>query len=411
LETFSVTQAGRDPRKIHSSYNPEKEAERYVASLRLDSSIECFILLECGLCYVIPFLQKINSKAKIINIHLSDEYLSKNAPPRNLKTAEWSPSSRERLSDFLENEMPDIESGTIKIIEWRPALKIFGGQYLAVLKETAAFIQRRCANKRTVLYFKERWERNTKKNIHLIQKNTGKSRRIDSTFFSPLDTIKKNIVVCASGPLLEDDIALIQEEQSGGECEIIAVSSALGALYARNIIPDIAITSDGGNWARFHLYEIMRLSKKPVVLASLNAALLSDFSALPLYLFSDGSAEQNALLQNSSRLCFALPARGTVSANAIDFAIMRTKGNIYITGLDLKNNDIASHARPYAFDIFLWEGANRFKPAYSLHYKRTKDAENGKTYTIYRDWFKNETAKYPPRIFFLSNKKTKWGVR
>jgi hypothetical protein len=401
-EISPAAQAGPGTRKIHSSYNPAREAERYIASLTFNTSIEYFILLECGLCYVIPFLQKINPSAKIISLHLSDEYLSPNAPPENAASTEWSPSAPLSVSDFLEQTIPDVEDGAIKIIEWRPALKIFGEQYLLLLKETAAFIQRTSANKRTANYFKTRWERNIKKNSGLLPHNTTPV---------PLNTIKKNIIVCASGPLLENDIALIKEEQQGGHCEIIAVSAALRALSAHGIIPDIVVTSDGGNWARFHLYEIMRLSKKPLVVASLSAALLSDFSKIPLYFFSDGSTEQNRPLKNAAHLNFMLPARGTVSAHAIDFALIRTTENIYITGLDLKNNDIASHARPYILDIFLWEKANRLRPLYSLHYKRTRDVEGGKAFAIYRDWFNNESAKYPGRLFFLANKKTRWSAR
>jgi hypothetical protein len=394
--------AGQGLRKIHSSYNPKREAERYIESLRLGSSIDCYILLECGFCYVIPFLQKINSQAKIISLHLSDEYISPNMQPENSGCAEWSPSAPLSLTDFLEQELPEVEDSKIKIIEWRPSLTIFGEKYLSLLKETAAFIQRACANKRTAVYFKKRWERNIKKNISLLHKNPP---------LIPLGTIKKNIVLCASGPLLEKDIILIKKERDRGDCEVIAVSSALCALCAQNIIPDIVLTSDGGNWARQHLYEIMRLTKKPAVAAALNASLLSDFSALPLYLFSDGGAEQEALLKDEGLAGFTLPARGTVSANAIDFALMRTNGNIYISGLDLKNNDISSHSRPYALDILLWEKADRLKPVYSLYYKRSKDVESGKSYAVYRDWFKNQTKKYPPRIFFLHDKKTRWGVR
>jgi hypothetical protein len=380
-------------KKIHSEYNPEREAERYIAQMALQESIKYFILLECGICYVIPYLRQRNRNAKIISLHISADYISSNSfvPPQNIPDAEWSPESKISCSDFLEKEIEDIESDKIKIIEWRPALSLGGEKYLALLKEAARFIKWTDANKRTITHFSSRWQRNARKNRDIAQRG-----------FHPVHSNKKNIIICASGPGLENDIDIIKEMKAKNGSELLAVSSAYSALIAHNIVPDIMITSDGGNWARFHLYEAARFSGNMLVVATLHAALLSDFSTFPLLLFSDGTDGEEKLLEGAPILHWRLPARGTVTANAIDFALRWTEGDVYITGLDLANNDICSHARPYSFDMLLWQKSNRFNPYYHEHYKRARAIEEGGAYTLYNEWFKKELPKYSPRLFFLS---------
>jgi hypothetical protein len=382
---------------MHSLYNPEREAERYIDALAPPNAAQYFILLECGLGYVVPCLRKKNNRAKIVSLHISDRYMSDKAlvPKDNIPDAEWSPESPLSCADFLEKEIEDIESDKIKIIEWKPARALNGAQYLALLKEAALFIKRADANKRTAAHFSALWRRNATKNIR-IARRAGH----DCDIFNHAH---KDIIVCAAGPSLEDDAHKIKDAQTHKTCAVLCASSAFDALLWHDIVPDIVITSDGGNWARFHLHPLVRSRKKLFLIASLHAALLSDLSAFPIMLFSDGGLEQDDILEQARLPRFSLPARGTVAAHAIDAALRLTHGSIYVTGLDLRNNDIRSHARPYALDMFLWERSNRFNPYYHAQYARTRAIEEGGAYDVYAAWFKKEREKYQGRIFSLSN--------
>ncbi|MDR2865125.1 MAG: DUF115 domain-containing protein [Spirochaetaceae bacterium] len=417
-----------EKRALHSVYNPEKEAERYIESLALQNNTAYFILIECGLCYVVPYLRKKSPSAKIISLHIADEYMLSNTSSfylqNNIPDAEWSPSSGISCADFLEKEIEDIESDKIKIIEWRAALSLNAGSYLCLLTEAVDFIKRADANTRSMLHFSGRWKRNAEKNLAIIK--TRASSQEKSVFLKSCNN--KNIIICASGPSLEHDIYAIKKMKAEGQYDILAVSSSIEMLAYHHIVPDIIISCDGGNWARLHLYPIIRECMKEdgsytnvVVAASLNAALLSDFSGFTpdiekkhtmpaLLLFGDGSPEQNELLKKAGLPPYALPSRGTVAASAVDFALLWTTGNIYISGLDLANNDVRSHARPYAFDILLSKDANRLNPYYSMCYQRTEALDRGDSYRIYKDWFKKEALKYPPRVFYLSDKEKRWTI-
>ena len=52
--------------KLHSRYNPQLEAQRYLDALKIDKDINCFILIEPGMGYMIPVLRKNRPDCKIL---------------------------------------------------------------------------------------------------------------------------------------------------------------------------------------------------------------------------------------------------------------------------------------------------------------------------------------------------------
>ena len=108
-----------DAARLHSAYNPEKEARKYVESLTIPPNAAYLILIECGRGYVIAPLREKCPGAKIISLHFVDEC---RALERGADAA-WSPSLPLALGDFLEQHIEDTESARVKIVEWRPALE------------------------------------------------------------------------------------------------------------------------------------------------------------------------------------------------------------------------------------------------------------------------------------------------
>ncbi|MDR1566509.1 MAG: DUF115 domain-containing protein, partial [Treponema sp.] len=247
---------------LHSRYNPQGEAERYINTLTLNSSIRFFILIEPGLGYLIPPLRKKNNTARIIALYAEDS--GKEIPAADCPDSFWSPGSGVSLQDFLESEIPDTGAGDIKIIEWRPSLGVYGERYLRLLSETAEFIKRSDANTRTVRQFGRRWFRNFFRNLALL-----------SAALCPV-SLKSPLAVTGAGPGLEETIPFIKEEQRRRGLLVLAVSSSTGALLARGVEPDMVIATDGGGWALLHLYECLRYKKtKNIFALSLTAALPS----------------------------------------------------------------------------------------------------------------------------------------
>ena len=370
---------------LHSRYNSEGEAERYVNSLSIKENVCFFILIEPGLGYMIPPLKRRNPGAKIISLHVESI--------NGIYTAdsEWHPNMGIPVQDFLENEIPCAEAADIKLIEWRPALKIFGDAYIALVAESADFIKRLDAGIRTVKVFGRRWFRNFFKNLELIR-----------NIICP-SPVSVPILVTGAGPALEEVIPLIREEFNRRNLFILASSSSFMALSSHNLNPDMVLCTDGGNWAKLHLYEFFR--KKSMyqeavfpLAASLTAALPSQCESMPILPISDGSLWQSLILKELNIPYIILPQRGTVSAQAVDLSFVLTDKKVFIAGMDMRNNDIRSHVKPYSFDSLLEEKALRINPFYSSSYGYSLALNDGGSYAIYASWFKKQIPLYPKRL-------------
>jgi hypothetical protein len=296
----------------------------------------------------------------------------------------------EDLFEFLEREIPDAGAAEIKVIEWRPSFSAYGEKCLDLLNRTVTFIKRMDANKRTVRGFGRRWLRNGLRNLEII------------THAVSVKAGDSPVVVCASGPSLEESIPLILKWKAlPSPPLILAVSSGLPALRYGGISPDLAIATDGGAWAALHLFEWVRSfgPQTPVIAAGFSAALPSQTEQGPVLLLCDGSLWQQFLLRKMGVPFLVFPMRGTVSAAALDLAFHISGGNVYIAGLDLAHRDLRTHARPHGFDRILEERADRFTPLYSQRFVRARDINKSGAYEVYASWFRGQLERYPKRLY------------
>ncbi|MCL2833927.1 MAG: DUF115 domain-containing protein [Treponema sp.] len=371
---------------LHSAYNPAGEAERYINSLKLNNEIKYFILIEPGLGYLVPPLRKKNPAAVIIALYAGT--LPQPLLPENIPDSFWHNGMGKNLSEFLEQEIPDTEASKIKIIEWRPALAVYGGAYRNLLSQAVIFIKQADASARTQKIFGRRWFRNFFRNLALLK------------YIINPGVINEPVLITGAGPGLEDTIPVIKKERKN--IILMAVSSSAAALRAAGINPDLIISADGGNWALLHLYECIRgITANYSYAVNLTAAVPSQCGNNFLLVICDGSLWQNLLLCELKIPFITLPQRGTVSASALDLALAMTTNNVYFTGVDLSNRDIQTHARPYSFDRLWFEKAGRLDPYYSCIFKRTRQTEAGGSNKIYASWFNNQLSLYPARLFSL----------
>lgn len=381
--------------RFHSAYNPKREAERYIESLNIPPAMRFFILIECGLCYLIAPLKRKAPEARIVSLHFLDEYRNTcNENENNVPS--WSPFLRESCEDFLEEHIGDTESRYIKIIEWKPAMEFDGRAYTSLLSKVVRFIKLSDANKHTKDFFRIRWQKNRVRNIKIFAKNTAQ------TYGLLAKNEQRDFIICAAGPGLEKLSDSIKKIQECGNTGIIAVSSAFTALYERQITPDVIVTSDGGMWAHHHLFALRRSGiSKIIIAAELHSAIPSFCVNLPVILFGDGSDGEGELLKNAALPMLILPERGTVTATALEFALAYTTGKIYLVGADFSCEDIRSHARPYAFDVLLYERSTRISPVYHLNFIRTRNIKAGESHAIYSNWFRKQSSHYKGRVFNL----------
>ena len=366
---------------LHSRYNPWLEAERYVASLHLNENARFIVLIEPGHGYIASPLKKKVPGAKIIALHAEKH---EDARHEHVDT-EWFPETGISIQGFLEKEIPDTEAAEIQLLEWRPALTVYGDAYLNLVEETVNFIKRADANARTARTFGHRWFRN----LGFLDK-----------VFLPAP-ISRSLLVTGAGPGLEVAIPIIRKERD--RLFVLAASSSVAALEAEDLPPDMVISTDGSPWAKYHLYGLVRDSGNRMypLASALTAALPSQVKNSPVLPISDGSLWQTLILGGLGIPYSNLPQRGTVSATALDLAFVLTKGEVFLAGMDLGNRDIRSHARPYSFDGFIEEKADRFAPVYSQTFRRSSMLKAGGSYGIYASWFEKQLGLYPKRLHSL----------
>jgi hypothetical protein len=329
---------------------------------------------------MIPVLQEKFRNSKIIVLHVESGFQEKSVP--SLHSTE-----PEEVQKFLEKELQDIDPCVIRIIEWRPSMNYYRERYVKLLSLAVEFIKRVDAEKRTVAVFGKRWFRNFLKNLKLL----------NCTLLYKNTDIP--VIVTGSGPGLETAIPLIQEIQNS--CIIIAASSSVMALNKNGISADIVIATDGGCWALQHIYPVFRNSGGSSLAVNLCAALPSQCGGRPFLVLNDGSFWQSVIFHELKLPSVIIPQRGTVTASAVELALVLTSGNIFLAGMDLSVRDIKTHVRPYGFDYLFFGSAGRFSPVYSKYFLRSGLIREGGSMDVYAAWFKNQLALWPKRIFSL----------
>ena len=368
--------------------------------MNLKSDIECFILIEPGLGYIIPVLREKFKESKIIVLHADESFVSEEA---HSNTAVLHSAETEKVQDFLEKEVPDVDASLIRIIEWRPSLNYYKEAYIKLFSHAVEFIKRTDAEKRTTAAFGKRWFKNFFRNLGIVEKTVLYK---DSSV---------PVIITGSGPSLETALPVIKKKQDS--CLILAASSSVMALANAGIWADLVIATDGGQWALKHIYPFYRNASPSsagscaasagsctasALAVNLCAALPSQCIDTPSLILNDGSFWQSIVLHELSLPSIIIAQKGTVTASAVELALVLSRGNIYLAGMDLSVNDIRTHVRPYGFDYLLFNGANRFSPVYSQSFIRSDMLHHGGSMNIYAAWFKNQLALWPKRIFSVT---------
>jgi len=390
-----IAAAARLAARLHSKYNPQQEARRYIDALKIDNDVNCFILIEPGMGYMIPVLQKDRPGGRIVVLHADARF--RELPGVFQADAAWYPDCETGVQEFLEAEVP--RGAKAGIVEWRPALNVYGDKILALVRESAEFVKRMEAGRRTDAFFGRRWLRNFFRNLTVFQ-NTLMYGKTDIP-----------VVITGSGPGLE---AVITEILAARErVFVLAASSSLQALAAGGITPDMVIGTDGGGWALTHLYSFFRrpMPGRAIPALSLCAAVPSQCAAVPVLPMNDGSLWQSLALHAIGFPSVLIPGRGTVAASALELALELSDGPVFLAGMDLSVNDIRSHARPNGFDYLFFGAATRLRPVYTQYFIRSNGIKAGGSLDIYAAWFKSRiggrpsarfgACAFPKRIFSL----------
>lgn len=332
--------------RIHSHYDPRKEARRFVRhnfGSRLPATV---VVLGTGLGYIVGEIREILPSSRIVALSPLDACREEYRRVTDAYVAGDSPDLLPRILDAVRSQ----DVGGLELIEWAPELKAVPREARRFEQSLRTAVSQRNADIATTGFFGQKYLRNSFRTALFAHEA-----------FSPRP---RSLPVCiaASGPSIAEAANWITAYRD--RFELWALSSATSALAARGIEPDVVVHQDAGFYAYDHLTTPARRA---------HARVLMPMTALPppkalrsrLTLFSQSTSVENDLYEALGATPLRIRETGTVSATATSLALELTSGPVYLVGLDLSQRDIEAHARPHAFEHYLWRQENRLAPVFS----------------------------------------------
>lgn len=359
--------------RLHSAYDPIKEAQRFVSSLDIPFTPSLIVITEPALSYCSTFLRQSYPQAILVAIRFTHDFDAYNHL--------WDKVVyHQELIQLLQSYGEDMILATA-FFSWQPSQQVFPQEYNHCWQQIRTLVQTSRDILGTRAYFGKRWLKNTLSFCTRLQ-NT-----------STIKSGSAPVLLVASGPSLKSSIHFIQKYREA--FFVIALSSALSPLLAVGIEPDLCISTDGGYWAKKHI------APCPVPLAlpaeaALPAALFEK-NIIPLT-YADGP---EAELLNICKIP-RMPAfrNGTVSGTALELALSITTGPVFACGLDLASTIGFQHCQPNCLETAAETKDCRLAPKETRLYPPQLPSQS---LQIYAQWFASQSNRFKDRFYRLSD--------
>ncbi|MFO7849769.1 MAG: 6-hydroxymethylpterin diphosphokinase MptE-like protein [Spirochaetia bacterium] len=396
-------------RFLHSTYNPLKEAFRYLESFDLTDTAVCLLLEPC-VDYLAEAIHTRFPGIRVISLHCRDELkpLVKSSAPSHF------PSDDKSLFSFLSEHIEDSQLSGTSIIEWEPSALVFGEDYTMLSRSVYNYFRIRNSTIQTVGMFGRLWLSNRISSF------------LDLSFLAaPFSETRPVIIICP-GPSLESVLPLISRHRD--TFALWSLSSALATLTEFSITPDLIFHTDAGYYARYHIrslfshdftsknappiaapltagidHGIDKKRNKEIVGGREQAKVPGESSIYPRLPVLSESAIENYLIHDFGLPYMRLPSHGTVAGTAYHAALAYSGERVFFAGLDLAHRDIKTHASGHTFSNFFLASADRYNPLHTIYFSRSSK-QNNALYT-YTQWF--AIQKKQERFFRINPSPTK----
>ncbi len=345
-----------DTHSLHSSYDPVKEARRFIEETLVNKCADSIILLGPGLGYLVDAVRNHTPKARLICLYFSKDIFNL---ARDKPEASWHPDAAIDLPTFLDRHIKELDIEGLEVLEWIPSAQNIPEISTYVSRSLSQHIKEMRGNLITTSALGRLWIRNSILNF------IGIDKVIKGRIFHPTAPT----IIVASGPSVENLYPLLAEFSRG--VNLWALPSAVPGLLSHNLRPDLIVMTDPGYYAVQHM---MPARGMDIPLAMpLSAAQGSWRITEHVLLISQHTFYEEEILKRCGIKTLSIPTLGTVTASALELALKHCSGEIILCGLDFCYKDILSHARPNLFDSLMMIEANRLAPYYSRTYTRAAD--------------------------------------
>ncbi len=356
---------------IHSSYSPEKEAQKFLSRQGIAPGSYYFLIIGPGKGYLYKEIKNMFPGSIIVSLYLDKSIYSIS----DKMGYSWYYGSPTPLKLFLSEIIDDFALPIIRLIEWYPCIKAFPSNSKEVISGVQQFLIERNASIITTVNFGMRWLRNSFINF------------TNQSHFTYIDKIDKPVLIAASGPSLSYSLNLLMENRN--RVFLIALPSSLHVLQHVNLKPDLIINTDPGFWNILHF---MRYPYHDIPVAM---PLTASFNKLqnPVFLINQNTYIEKILLQTLKIPSISLPSNGTVAGSALSLANKLTSFPVIFAGLDFSYDDIHEHVTPHTFDTLIETEQSRLSPLLSILYSRKignvlpGNIRQNRAFNTYAAWF------------------------
>lgn len=376
---------------LHSSFNPLKEAERFIDLLSVSYSPSHIIITGACLGYVEPYLRSRFPQAKIISIQYSKEF-SKYEGKWDKAFIFTEQSDINLINEELFSFIGEEKLFSTYFISWKASEKAWPDLASTLWASFKDLLGKAESVISTRAYFNKRWFKNS---INFFT-NANKICQPEKT--------DKAVIITASGPSLASTLPFLKENRDS--YILLSASSSILPLLKNGIIPDFCISTDGGWWAKKHLEPLLRINKAiPLIIPPEAAVPKKILSTMPLVPLSYGDFPDKYLFDATKTPFIKGTRNGTVSGSAALLALSMTSGPVFFCGLDLAISNKYQHTQPNALELINSQKDKRTSP---LETRCASSSLSGSSsLSIYRNWFSSRDNKFYERIFRLVTEKDK----
>lgn len=375
---------------LHSSFDPSREADRYIAQAGIASSrTELVVLLGPGLGYLVRHIRSRLPNARVVCLFFS-AWCRRNAI--ELGDVNWDPSDSEAAVRVVARELSRVPVENSRILTWPPSKRAFASVCHQLEQRIAELFRERQATTLTEGYFGTRWIKNTIANLS----------RCPAVAHAPHGS--GTVVIAASGPSLEETAGTIASVRN--RVQLWALPSAVSPLLARGLSPDLVVLTDPGFYATRHLRPLRANGTIPIAMPLTAARGTWTYTRIVIPLRQAMPFEEAAYTQASMKGP-SLPEVGTVAGTALELALSCGFDRVVFAGLDMCTRDTQSHARPDELQRYR-PLPNRVNPISSGYFRSlfgsvrvARGVYAPRSLEIYAAWFRRRAADLPNRLYRL----------
>ncbi len=382
--------ASWNERQLHSRFDPRAEADRFLESG--PGIARVFVLIGPGLGYLISSIRRRYPHARVLAFALHAE-LSRNLvePPDAL----WTPESDTGLAAFLSRHISDLATASVAVHEWSPVADSFPSEAEAIRTAVSTHLRTSHASLVTQGATGRRWLRN--RIFNYVHANPCR--------LIPGDRKIRAVALVAAGPSLEKALPHLRAHRD--TLDVWTTGSALEAVLARGIRPDLVVVTDASLYAAEHIRANLTSRDARVPVAAPLCATRALAGCERLLVLSENDSVDRALLGGDQSIPI-IPPHGTVTATCALLIRALTPAPILLLGADFAWAEDRSHARPHLSEVYRQKDANRLDPASSRVYEGCRANQpvgdgwtTSQALRTYAEWFEAEAKRRLAPVFAL----------